>query len=205
MSLYASSPLWQNVRILRPSGHRLYHIVLLILAVLLIAFQVKRYWEVIVPAKVLLIHQTKVVYKQQRIIVTPPISVDKKINYLEHVFGIGENEAKAFVTAGIQTGIDPLLLATLSYTESNFRKWAVSPVGYKGLMQTPKDFEYSSMDILYGAEILKSKLEKAKGNLYIALAMYKGGLNQTAFSEAQQVLELYNKVLHGEVVKNSFT
>jgi hypothetical protein len=171
--------------------HHRVKIFLFVIVLTLNVLIVKRYLQIQIPAKVIVLKQkTKTVFVYQ----TPK---DKQL-LIEKVFGIKPDLAKAFVTAGMQTSIDPVLLASLAYTESNFNKFAVSNKGYKGLMQTPKWFSFSSMDVLYGAEILKQKLDIAHGNLYIALALYKGGLNQEARSEADYVLRVYKQALAGK-------
>jgi hypothetical protein len=177
-----------------PKQHGEHHrvkIIFLIVILVLNTIVIKNYLKIQIPAKVIVLKQkTKTVFVYQ----TPK---DKQ-ELIEKVFGIKPELAKAFVTAGMQTSIDPILLASLAYTESTFNKYAISSKGYKGLMQTPKWFQFSSMDVLYGAEILKQKLDLAKGNIYIALAMYKGGLNQEARSEADYVLRIYRQALAGK-------
>jgi hypothetical protein len=171
--------------------HHRVRIFLFVIVLLLNVLTIKKYLEIQIPAKVIVLKEkTKTVFVYQ----TPK---DKQL-LIEKVFGIRPDLAKAFVTAGMQTSIDPVLLASLAYTESNFNKFAQSNKGYKGIMQTPKWFSFTSMDVLYGAEILKEKLKLAHGDMYIALALYKGGLNQEAKSEADYVLRVYKQALAGK-------
>ena len=85
------------------------------------------------------------------------------------------------------------------YTESNFDKKAIGPenwtgIRYKGLMMTPNATYYIDVDTLHGARILKEKLAMADQNLRTALAMYKGGINPTAFRQADAVLGIYRRL-----------
>jgi hypothetical protein len=93
--------------------------------------------------------------------------------------------------ASNRTGIDGKLLAVLVFTESNFKKRAVSGKGYKGLLQTPSASFFTDVDILYGARILKEKLRLTRGDLFEALALYKGGDGPLARKQANRVLEIY--------------
>lgn len=102
------------------------------------------------------------------------------------------------------TQLDPILLTCLLHTESRFRKDAVSVKGYRGEAQTKRFSDYSSVNILEGAEILRDKLSLSKGNMFEALARYKGGKDkQEAREEAQQVLTLYRSQLERRGLWNS--
>lgn len=93
------------------------------------------------------------------------------------------------------TDFSPTLLVALMYTESMFKETAISPKNYKGLMQTPKaTFIYSDVDILYGSRILRDKMGDAKGDLPLALALYKGGNNPAAKRYAKECLQIYNNL-----------
>ncbi len=90
------------------------------------------------------------------------------------------------------THLDPILLACLLQTESRFRKEAVSSKGYRGEAQTKRFSEFSSVNILEGAEILRNKLLLSKGDTFEALARYKGGKDKKeARDEAREVLRIY--------------
>ena len=94
------------------------------------------------------------------------------------------------------THIDPVLLVCLIRTESRFRKNAVSAKGYKGEAQTKRFSEFSSVNILEGAEILRDKLSLSKGNMFEALARYKGGKDKKeARDQAREILRLYHSEL----------
>ncbi|HBB16489.1 MAG: hypothetical protein A3J94_06480 [Syntrophus sp. RIFOXYC2_FULL_54_9] len=92
--------------------------------------------------------------------------------------------------------ISPELIVSLIYTESGFRKDAVSPKGYMGLMQTPwASTKWPDIDIMLGVRILEEKLRIAKNNLPLALALYKGGDNPLAHRYAAETLRIYQDLL----------
>jgi hypothetical protein len=80
--------------------------------------------------------------------------------------------------------------------QSQFRINAASAKGYKGEAQTKRFSEFSSVNILEGAEILSDKLSLSKGNMFEALARYKGGKDKKeARDQAREVLRLYHAEL----------
>lgn len=94
------------------------------------------------------------------------------------------------------TCLDPILLCCLFHTESHFKKGAVSKNGYKGEAQTKRFSQYSSVNILEGAETLRDKLSLSSGDIFEALARYKGGKDKReAQEEAMEVLRLYQSQL----------
>ena len=76
------------------------------------------------------------------------------------------------------TSLDPILLCCLIHSESRFKKDVVSPKGYMGEAQTKRFSQYSSVNILEGAETLREKLSQSSGDILEALARYKGGKGQ---------------------------
>lgn len=99
-------------------------------------------------------------------------------------------------SASNSTGISQLLLASLLYTESGFRYGPISNKGYIGIAQTPyASIKYPEVDIMHGAMILKDKLRYAKGNIFVALTLYKGGRNPVARKQARQVIQVYNSLI----------
>jgi len=107
--------------------------------------------------------------------------------------------SNAVYTAHQSTGLNPKLITSLMYTESNFNTGAIGPanktkIRYKGLMQTPSATWFSDVDTLHGARILKEKLVIADNNLRKALALYKGGNNPTALRQADEVLKVYSRL-----------
>jgi len=104
--------------------------------------------------------------------------------------------SKWITSASGVTRLDPILLCCLLHTESRFKKDAVSQKGYKGEAQTKRFSQYSSVNILEGAETLRDKLSLSNGNMLEAIARYKGGKDKTeAQAEARQVLRLYQSQL----------
>jgi len=109
--------------------------------------------------------------------------------------------AHAVYTAHQSTGLNPKLITALMKTESNFNLTAIGPINrtnirYKGLMQTPTaTLQFSDVDILHGARILKQKLDFSRNDLRMALALYKGGNNPVAYRQADQVLKVYSQLL----------
>jgi hypothetical protein len=97
--------------------------------------------------------------------------------------------------AANRTGLKGLLIASLIYTESNFRTDVISRKGYKGILQTPTATGIPLIDICHGADILMEKLHLTKGNLLKALTLYKGGFNPEARKQARQVLLVYRHVI----------
>lgn len=95
--------------------------------------------------------------------------------------------------AAAAQGIDPLLIAALIQTESNFRENAVSPKGARGLMQLlPSTAEWLAekngesdyhddklfdpgYNIDVGSRYLAELLRQFNGDEVIALAAYNGG------------------------------
>jgi hypothetical protein len=101
------------------------------------------------------------------------------------------------------TRLDPILLCCLLHTESRFRKEAVSTKGYKGEAQTLRFSQYSSVNILEGAETLREKLSLSKGDMFEALARYKGGKDKREAQEAaREVLRLYQRQIEKRTGKS---
>jgi hypothetical protein len=98
--------------------------------------------------------------------------------------------------ASAKTGIGRILLASLLFTESNFRGNVVSKKGYVGIAQTPTaSIIYKEVDILHGAMILQDKIRYTNGNIVDALMLYKGGRNPEARKQAHQVIAVYNNLM----------
>jgi len=104
---------------------------------------------------------------------------------------------KAVRVASQATNFSEKLVVAVIYTESRFKKNAVSPAGYKGLAQTPTaTMKYSSVDVLHGMSILRDYYN-VTGNLEDALTLYKGGklTNSVARAQAREVIRLYENLL----------
>lgn len=125
-----------------------------------------------------------------------PDFVRKSLEYLGCPGSRILSTANGIQIATDKTGISGVLIASLIYTESGFKLDAISPKGYKGIMQTPyASMRYPEVDILHGAMILKDKLHLANGNIFRAIMLYKGGDNPVAKKQARQVLQVYNDVI----------
>ena len=127
---------------------------------------------------------------------------DPRFNELKEVLlklGCPSKNANKMTTAVLEgadkISIDPKLIAALIRTESDFDKKAVSEKGYKGLMQTPiATHQWEDVDVLIGCRILEEKIGYAKGDIRLALALYKGGNNPMARKQAEQVITLYRSL-----------
>jgi len=149
----------------------------------------------------LLILLTSQVYVAQSIVIpVEKIESKQQTNQLENVLNSlkcpikkVKEVAQAIQLASEQTQINPILLACLLQTESDFNPMAISQKKYKGLMQTPTaTFKWIDVDILHGARVLEEKIKIANGNIVLALALYKGGDNPLAKKQANKVIALYN-------------
>lgn len=94
-----------------------------------------------------------------------------------------------------RAGLDPALVLGLIEVESGFRKYAISPVGARGLMQVMPFWvgaigapDHNLFDVTtnlrYGCVILRHYLARENGNLYRALGRYNGSLGPTGYPEA---------------------
>ncbi len=116
----------------------------------------------------------------------------EQIEKIMNVFRISEMYAKAIVYGAKIYGHDPFLVATLYYTESNFRPNAVSPKGYVGIAQVPKGSSIRPVvNMIHGMDILYEKTKESRNNIQVALAKYKGGLNSLARKQGNYVLQLW--------------
>ncbi|MEE8388396.1 MAG: lytic transglycosylase domain-containing protein [Acidiferrobacterales bacterium] len=88
-----------------------------------------------------------------------------------------------------RVGIEPELVLALIEVESNFKPFAISRVGARGLMQVmpfwlkkigrPGDSLFNvRTNLRYGCTILKYYLDQEKGNLTRALGRYNGSLGR---------------------------
>jgi hypothetical protein len=99
-------------------------------------------------------------------------------------------------------GVDPVLLAVLMESESEFKLTARSPMGYKSLMQTPTSTGYVATDTMHGCDKLREKLALAKGDYVKALTWYKGspalylknGKKSDGHKQALAVLTKYKQI-----------
>jgi soluble lytic murein transglycosylase-like protein len=95
-----------------------------------------------------------------------------------------------------RAGLDTGLVLGLIQVESNFRKFAVSPVGARGYMQVMPfwarligDGDSSKLfhmqtNLRFGCVILRHYLDREKGDLYMALGRYNGSRGKPQYPNA---------------------
>jgi len=99
---------------------------------------------------------------------------------------------KTIHAESVRAGLEPELVLAVIQVESNFDRFAISPVGARGLMQImpfwikelghPEDNLFiPQMNLRYGTTILKYYLEKEKGQTSKALARYNGSVGKTRY------------------------
>ena len=98
-----------------------------------------------------------------------------------------------------RAGLDTALVLGLTQVESNFRKYAVSPVGARGYMQimpfwmrviggsekgdAGKLFHMQT-NIRFGCVILRHYLDRERGDLFLGLGRYNGSRGKAAYPDA---------------------
>jgi soluble lytic murein transglycosylase-like protein len=91
-----------------------------------------------------------------------------------------------------RAGLDPQLVLGIIWVESGFKKYAISPVGARGLMQvmpfwtrvigTPHDnLFHLRTNLRYGCIVLRHYLDIEKGDVYRALGRYNGSLGRPEY------------------------
>ncbi|HJW56371.1 MAG TPA: lytic transglycosylase domain-containing protein [Burkholderiaceae bacterium] len=105
-----------------------------------------------------------------------------------------------------RAGLDPGLVLGLIQVESDFRKYALSPVGAHGYMQVmpfwarvigdgdPYKLFHMQTNLRYGCSILRMYLDMEGGDLFLALGRYNGSRGQPAYPNA--VLAAWKKWEH---------
>jgi soluble lytic murein transglycosylase-like protein len=95
-----------------------------------------------------------------------------------------------------RSGLEPEMVLGLIQIESGFKKYAISPVGARGLMQVMPFWTRSigngdtsalfnvQVNLRYGCAILKHYIDREKGNLYLALGRYNGSRGQPQYPNA---------------------
>lgn len=95
-----------------------------------------------------------------------------------------------------RAGLDTSLVLGLIQVESNFRKFAVSPVGARGYMQVmpfwtrligdgdPAKLFHMQTNLRFGCVILRHYLDRERGDLYYALGRYNGSRGQPQYPSA---------------------
>ncbi len=95
-----------------------------------------------------------------------------------------------------RAGVDTALVLGLTQVESNFRKYAVSPVGARGYMQimpfwtrvigdsdATKLFHMQT-NLRFGCVILRHYLDRERGDLFLGLGRYNGSRGKAAYPDA---------------------
>ena len=95
-----------------------------------------------------------------------------------------------------RAGLDTALILGLIQVESNFRKFAVSPVGARGYMQVMPfwarvigDGDASKLfhmqtNLRFGCVILRHYLDRERGDLFMGLGRYNGSRGKAPYPDA---------------------
>jgi soluble lytic murein transglycosylase-like protein len=95
-----------------------------------------------------------------------------------------------------RAGLDPGLVLGLVQVESNFRKFAVSPVGARGYMQVmpfwvrvigdgdPGKLFHMQTNLRFGCVILRHYIDRERGDLTMALGRYNGSRGKPQYPNA---------------------
>jgi soluble lytic murein transglycosylase-like protein len=104
-----------------------------------------------------------------------------------------------------RAGLDTGLVLGLIEVESNFRKFAVSPVGARGYMQVmpfwtrqigdgdPAKLFHMQTNLRFGCVILRHYVDRERGDLFMALGRYNGSRGKPAYPNA-----VFNSSKHWE-------
>ena len=95
-----------------------------------------------------------------------------------------------------RAGLDTTLVLGLIQVESNFRKFAVSPVGARGYMQVMPFWTrvigdgdstrlfHMQTNMRFGCVILRHYLDREKGDLFLGLGRYNGSRGKAPYPNA---------------------
>lgn len=95
-----------------------------------------------------------------------------------------------------RAGLDPQLVLALIEVESEFRRYAISSAGARGLMQVMPFWTRlladgdagqlfdARVNLRYGCTILRHYLDREQGNLFRALGRYNGSLGRPEYPNA---------------------
>ena len=143
----------------------------------------------------------------------PPVpefaSTDSKLAYLRWLGSMSERlrqkkadfqTRKEFLqTVWYETrraGLDITLVMGLIQVESNFRKFAISPVGARGYMQVMPFWTrvigdgdaarlfHMQTNLRFGCVILRHYLDREKGDLFLGLGRYNGSRGKAPYPDA---------------------
>ncbi|MBC7574671.1 MAG: lytic transglycosylase domain-containing protein [Herminiimonas sp.] len=143
----------------------------------------------------------------------PPVQrfsdIQERIKYLYWVGEMSERLKKKLPDVQIRTeflktvwyesrraGLDPGMVLGLIQVESAFRKYALSPVGARGLMQVmpfwtrvigngePSKLFHLQSNLRYGCSILRMYIDMERGDLFLALGRYNGSRGRDDYPNA---------------------
>jgi len=95
-----------------------------------------------------------------------------------------------------RAGLDKSLVLGLIQVESNFRKFAVSPVGARGYMQVMPFWTrvigdgdagklfHMQTNLRFGCVILRHYIDRERGDLFLALGRYNGSRGKAPYPDA---------------------
>ena len=95
-----------------------------------------------------------------------------------------------------RAGLDIMLVMGLIQVESNFRKFAVSPVGARGYMQVMPFWTrvigdgdagklfHMQTNLRFGCVILRHYLDRERGDLFLGLGRYNGSRGKAPYPDA---------------------
>jgi len=95
-----------------------------------------------------------------------------------------------------RAGLEPALVMGLVQVESNFRKFAVSPVGARGYMQVMPFWSrvigdgdagklfHMQTNLRFGCVILRHYIDRERGDLFLALGRYNGSRGKPPYPNA---------------------
>jgi soluble lytic murein transglycosylase-like protein len=144
---------------------------------------------------------------------SPPVQrfadIQDRIKYLFWVGEMSERLKKKLPDVQVRTdflktvwyesrraGLDPGMVLGLIQVESAFRKYALSPVGARGLMQVmpfwtrvigdgePSKLFHLQANLRYGCSILRMYIDMEKGDLFLALGRYNGSRGRVEYPNA---------------------
>nr|WP_144835595.1 lytic transglycosylase domain-containing protein [Cupriavidus gilardii] len=108
-----------------------------------------------------------------------------------------------------RAGLEPSLVLGLIQVESNFRKYAISTAGARGLMQVmpfwvrtigdgdARKLFHLQSNLRYGCTILRHYLDREGGDLFLALGRYNGSRGRAEYPNA--VLAAWKRWQYSEV------
>ncbi|XQU69554.1 Lytic transglycosylase domain-containing protein [Cupriavidus sp. H18C1] len=108
-----------------------------------------------------------------------------------------------------RAGLEPALVLGLIQVESNFRKYAISTAGARGLMQVmpfwartigdgdARKLFHLQSNLRYGCTILRHYLDRESGDLFLALGRYNGSRGRAEYPNA--VLAAWKRWQEAEV------